>query len=253
MRADFITIFPGFYEGPLRQSLIQKALEKGLVEAHVHNLRDYAAGKHACVDDEPYGGSRGMVFRIEPIARALEAIRQKNLSACVVLPSAQGRLFRQETAAELARVEQLIFVCPRYKGVDERVVETLVDRELCIGDYVIQGGDAAAWVMFEASVRLVEGVVGAEECVETDSFFREPLLEGPQYTRPREFLGSAVPEVLTSGDHGRIAEWRRRRAVEKTLRNRPDLVAGIRSAETLAFVKKIQAEYAAKCEVNAHG
>ena len=227
MRCDFVTIFPGFYDGILREGLVAKAIAGGLVDVGVHNLRDWALDSHASVDDAPYGGGAGMVFKAEPFFRAVSSLAQRGSGEsppAVVLPSAQGVLFCQALAEELSKKRQLVFLCPRYKGVDERVVEALVDYEISLGDYVIQSGDAAAWAVFEATVRLIPGVVGDEESVETDSFFKGALLEGPQYTRPREVEGRRVPDVLLSGDHEAVAAWRKRKAVEKTLKRRPELL-----------------------------
>ncbi|UCF80181.1 MAG: tRNA (guanosine(37)-N1)-methyltransferase TrmD [Acidobacteriota bacterium] len=231
MRCDFVTIFPGFYDGILREGLVAKAIAGGLVDVGVHNLRDWALDPHASVDDAPYGGGAGMVFKAEPFFRAVRSLAQKSQSPpSVVLPSAQGVPFCQALAEELSKKRHLVFLCPRYKGVDERVVEALVDYEISLGDYVIQSGDAAAWAVFEATVRLVPGVVGDEESVETDSFFKDALLEGPQYTRPREVEGRCVPDVLLSGDHEAVAAWRKRKAVEKTLKRRPELLEKTRNA-----------------------
>jgi tRNA (guanine37-N1)-methyltransferase len=232
MRCDFVTIFPGFYDGILREGLVAKAIAGGLVDVGVHNLRDWALDPHASVDDAPYGGGAGMVFKAEPFFRAVRSLAQRGPGEsppAVVLPSAQGVPFCQALAKELSKKRHIVFLCPRYKGVDERVVEALVDYEISLGDYVIQSGDAAAWAVFEATVRLVPGAVGDEESVETDSFFKDALLEGPQYTRPREVEGRRVPDVLLSGNHEAVAAWRKRKAVEKTLKQRPELLEKTRN------------------------
>jgi tRNA (guanine37-N1)-methyltransferase len=227
--------------GPLAESVLGKAQEKGLVRARVVDIRDYAQGKHRITDDTPYGGGAGMVMKPEPLVAAIEAAREALPGATVVLLTPQGRRFDQRKAEELARIERLILVCGRYEGVDERVLR-YVDEELSIGDFVLQGGEVAALAVIEAVARLTPGVLGNEESTRADSFGSEMLLEGPQYTRPPEFRGMAVPEPLLSGDHARIARWRRRQALLRTRERRPDLFARLRlSAEDLRLLEREEA------------
>ena len=219
MRIDVITIFPAILEGPLRASLLGKAIERGVVDVRVHDLRDHTTDRHRQVDDEPFGGGPGMVMKPEPIFRAVESLG----GGRVILLSPAGRRLDQASVRALAQETHLVLICGRYEGVDERVVDGLEAEEVSIGDYVLSGGELPALVVIEAVTRLVPGVVGREESLATESF-EEGVLDHPQYTRPQEFRGMAVPEILLSGDHARIADWRRRAAEEKTKRNRPDLL-----------------------------
>jgi len=221
MRIDVLTIFPAIIEGPLRESLLGKAIEAGILEVRVHDIRDHAMGKHRQVDDEPFGGGPGMVMMAEPVFRAVEALGEGRKR--VILLSPAGRRLDQALVRELAAEPWLVLVSGRYEGVDERVVEELPAEEVSIGDYVLSGGELPALVVIEAVSRLVPGVVGTEESLARESF-EEGLLDHPHYTRPQEYRGIRVPDVLVSGDHGRIEEWRRRAAEEKTQRNRPDLL-----------------------------
>lgn len=220
MKIDVLTIFPGVFESPLRESLLGKAAERGLLDISVHDIRDQATDRHRQVDDEPFGGGPGMVMKPEPIFAAVETIGG---SPRVLLLSPAGRRLDQALARELARESHLLLICGRYEGIDERVVEGLPAEEVSIGDYVLSGGELPALVLIEAVTRLVPGVVGREESLARESF-EDGLLDHPHYTRPREFRGMAVPEVLLSGDHREIEAWRRRAAEEKTRRNRPDLL-----------------------------
>ena len=222
MRFDIITIFPEIFTGYLSGGIIRRAVAEGLLEIHVHDLRDFAAGRHRQVDDRPFGGLEGMVVKPEPVFRAVESLREDG-AAAVYLLSAQGALFSAETARRMARLRRAILICGRYEGVDERVAEHLADEEISIGDYVLTGGEPAAMVVVDAVSRFVPGVVGKTGSVERDSF-NDGLLDYPQYTRPRDFRGFAVPEVLLSGDHAAVEEWRRKKAIEKTARTRPDLL-----------------------------
>jgi tRNA (guanine37-N1)-methyltransferase len=222
MRFDIITIFPEMFAGVFSGGIIKKALEREMVRIAVHDLRDFTEDKHRQVDDRPFGGLEGMVLKPEPIFRAVEAIREDETSR-VYLLSPQGRRLDSALAKELASERQVILICGRYEGVDERVVEHLVDGEISIGDYVLTGGEPAAVVVVDAASRFVPGVVGKEGSVRNDSF-AEGILDFPQYTRPREFRGLEVPQVLFSGDHKKIERWRRKKALEKTVRQRPDLV-----------------------------
>lgn len=221
MRIDILTLFPGMFRGPFEESILKRALERGLLEIQVHNLRDFAAGRHKVVDDYPFGGGPGMVMKPEPIFAAVEAVRREN--SRVILLSPQGRLFRQAIAQELSKLEHLVLLCGHYEGVDERVVDRLVDDELSIGDYVLTGGELAAMVVCDAVARLIPEVLGAEESALEESF-AAGLLEYPHYTRPADFRGLRVPDVLLSGDHARIARWRREESLLRTLRRRPELL-----------------------------
>ncbi len=223
MRFDIITIFPEMFVNIFNGGVVQKALQKGLLEVHVHNLRDYTTDKHLQVDDRPYGGEEGMVFKPEPIYAAVEAIRASP-KAPVYLLSPQGRRFDGRLAAEMAGREQVILICGRYEGVDERIAEGLADDEISIGDYVLTGGELPAMVVVDAAARFVPGVVGKEASVRHDSFV-DGRLDYPHYTRPREFRGLKVPAVLFSGDHKKIEAWRRKKALDKTASRRPDLLA----------------------------
>jgi tRNA (guanine37-N1)-methyltransferase len=221
MRIDVITLFPKLFEEPLRTSLLGKAVEGGRLDVAVHDLRAFGLGKHKSVDDEPYGGGAGMVMRPEPIFDAVDSLRTE--SAHVVLLSARGTRLDQSHVARLASHDHIIFICGRYEGIDERVAEYLADEELSIGDYVLAGGEVAALVVIEAVSRLVPGVLGNVESLASESHSPQGL-EYPQYTRPAEFRGWRVPDVLLSGDHGAIARWRAEQAEAITRRQRPDLM-----------------------------
>ncbi len=218
-----LTIFPEIFESPLRASLLGKAIAAGLVDVRIHDLRAHATDRHRKVDDEPYGGGPGMVMKPEPIFAAVEALGPGPTR--IVLLSPAGRRLDQALVRELAREPWIVLICGRYEGVDERVVEGLGAEEVSIGDYVLSGGELPALVVIEAVARLVPGVVGKEESLARESF-EEGLLDHPHYTRPAEFRGMRVPEVLLSGDHAAIERWRREAAREKTRRNRPDLLGG---------------------------
>jgi tRNA (guanine37-N1)-methyltransferase len=222
MRFDIITIFPEMFASVFSVGIIRKALDKGLVEIEVHDLRDYTRDKHRQVDDRPYGGLEGMVLKPEPVFAAVDAVRREGDSR-VYLLSPQGERFGSAQAEEMASRRQVVLICGRYEGVDERVASHLADGEISVGDYVLSGGEPAAVVIVDAVSRFVAGVVGKEESVRHDSF-AEGILDFPQYTRPREFRGLKVPPVLFSGDHRKIERWRRRQALEKTLEKRPDLL-----------------------------
>jgi tRNA (guanine37-N1)-methyltransferase len=221
MRIDVVTLFPELFDAPLRTSLLGKAVGAGLIQVAVHDLREHGLGKHRSVDDEPYGGGAGMVMRPEPIFSAVEAIRGED--SHVVLLSPRGTKFDHALASRLAGREHIILVCGRYEGVDQRVADHLVDEEISIGDYVLAGGEVAALVVIEVVARLVPGVVGNPDSLLSESH-AAGLLEYPQYTRPAEFRGWKVPEVLVSGDHGAIERWRAEQAEELTRARRPDLL-----------------------------
>jgi tRNA (guanine37-N1)-methyltransferase len=226
MRFDIVTIFPDMFRGVFEYGIVRRAVEAGLAEVYVHNLRDYAQDKHRQVDDRPFGGGAGMVMKPEPIFRAVRDIREKARAqdSFTALLSPQGRLFDQQMAANMATKSHVILICGRYEGVDERVAEHLADDEISIGDYVLSGGEIPAMVIVDAVVRLLPGAVGRDESIRRESFVGG-LLDYPHYTRPADYCGMKVPEVLLSGNHAKIESWRRRKQLEKTLRRRPDLIA----------------------------
>ena len=241
MEVAVLTLFPRLIAGPLAESLLGKAQEKELLRVRVMDIRDFASGRHRVTDDVPYGGGAGMVMKPEPLVAAIEAAREALPGARVVLLSPQGARFDQRKAEELAAVERLVLVCGRYEGIDERVL-AYVDEELSLGDFVLQGGEVAALAVIEAAARLVPGVLGNRESAALESFAGEALLEGPQYTRPPEFRGAGVPEALLSGDHARIARWRRRQALLRTRERRPDLFEKLRlSPEDLRLLEREEA------------
>lgn len=226
MRIDVLTIFPDMFAGPMGESMIGIAQEKGLLDLAVHDIRDWTHDKHRTTDDAPYGGGPGMVMKPEPLFAAVRDVTQRHASAPhVVFLTPVGEVLTQSLAHELAEHERLLFVCGRYEGFDERAL-TLADRLLSIGDYVLTGGELPAMVTIDAVTRLIPGVLGHENST-TDESFAEHLLEYPQYTRPPEFEGLRVPEVLRSGDHARIAAWRREQSLRRTTRLRPDLLSGL--------------------------
>ncbi|MBC7358961.1 MAG: tRNA (guanosine(37)-N1)-methyltransferase TrmD [Desulfacinum sp.] len=219
---DILTIFPGIFESPLRESILGKACQRGILTVRLHNIRDYALDKHQMTDDRPFGGGEGMVMKPEPIVAALEAVSPLGPPPHVVLLSPQGRLFTQDVARRFRTMPRLVLVCGRYEGVDERVAEHFVDEEISIGDFILTGGELAALVIVDAVARLLPGVLGNEASPEAESF-AEPVLEHPHYTRPQDFRGYKVPEVLLSGNHERIRRWRRMQALARTRARRPDL------------------------------
>ncbi len=223
MRIDILTIFPDMFPCVLNTSILKRAQDKGLVEIHVWNLRDWTTDKHQTTDNTPYGGGGGMIMKPEPIFAAVETLLGEE-KAPVILLTPQGRVFNQEMAQALAQQERLLFICGRYEGVDERVREHLVTEEISIGDYVLSGGELAAMVVVDAVVRLLPGALGYERAAAEDSH-ATGLLEGPHYTRPPVFRGWEVPEVLRSGHHARVAQWRRLQSLKRTLERRPDLLA----------------------------
>jgi tRNA (guanine37-N1)-methyltransferase len=223
VRIDALTIFPGIFESPLRESLLGKAIQAGILDVRVHDIRDFTTDRHRQVDDESYGGGPGMVMKPEPVFAAVESLGEGPRR--VILLSPAGRRLNQALARELAKEPWLVLISGRYEGVDERVVEGLPAEEISIGDYVLSGGEIPALVLLEAVTRLVPGVVGSEESLERESF-EEGTLDHPHYTRPSEFRGMRVPDVLLSGNHAEVERWRREAALEKTRRNRPDLLKG---------------------------
>ena len=222
MRIDIVTIFPGIFESPLRESLLGRAIEAGVLDVRVHDLRDSTTDKHRQVDDESYGGGPGMVLKPEPVFAAVESLGAGERRTLLLSPA--GRRLDQDLARELAAEPWLVLICGRYEGVDERVVEGVPAEEVSIGDFVVAGGEVPALVVLEAVTRLVPGVIGREESHERDSFGDEGVLDHPHYTRPAEFRGMRVPDTLLSGNHAEIERWRREAALEKTRRNRPDLL-----------------------------
>ena len=223
MQFDIISVFPKIFESVFKESLIQRAQNTGILKIRNHDLRAYTLDKHKRVDDYPFGGGVGMILMVEPIARALESIKLINPNAYRILLSPSGNPFDQKKARELSKKEGLILVCGRYEGVDHRISEHFVDEELSIGDYVLSGGEIPAMVVVESVARLIPGVVGDSQSIEMESFETD-LLEYPQYTRPREFRGYEVPDVLTSGNQAKILEWQKNQALQKTARIRPDLL-----------------------------
>lgn len=225
MRVDILTLFPGMFPGYLNESILQRAQAADLLSVHVHNIRDYATGKHRVTDEPPFGGGGGMVLKPEPIFAAVEAVVGKEPEAQpdIILLTPQGRVFNQQIAQELAERPWLILLCGRYEGVDERVREHLVTDELSIGDYVLTGGELAAMVVVDAVARLLPGVLGAEGAAESDSH-ATGLLEGPHYTRPENFRGWTVPELLRSGHAANIQRWRREQALRRTWQRRPEML-----------------------------
>ena len=254
MKIEILTIFPDFFRGPLDYGIIRRAREAGLVEIRVHDLRAFAHDRHRTVDDRPFGGGEGMVLKPEPIFECIETMgivpREERKAGMakesVILLSAQGRRFNQAQAAELAQLDRLTLICGRYEGVDERISDFLADREISIGDYVLSGGELGAAVIVDTVTRLIPGAVGNDASTSQESFTAHAELDGegpsstcvsgglldyPHYTRPADFRGMSVPEVLVSGNHDEIRRWRRRRAIEKTLRNRPDLLQAVAISE----------------------
>jgi tRNA (guanine37-N1)-methyltransferase len=274
MKFEIVTIFPDFFRGPLDYGIVRRAREAGLIEVALHDLRAFTRDRHRTVDDRPFGGGEGMVLKPEPLFECVESLKAGDRETraaggareTVVLLSPQGQMFTQAVAQELAGLERVMLICGRYEGVDERVAEALADREISVGDYVLSGGELGAAVIIDTVTRLLPGALGNEASARQESFTAAQELRGvagkesdvpdstcgsgglldyPHYTRPAEFRGMAVPEVLMGGNHEQIRKWRRRKALEKTLRNRPDLLKG----EALSVAdKKVLAELAAEQE-----
>jgi tRNA (guanine37-N1)-methyltransferase len=225
IRFDIITVFPELFAGVLDCGILRRARQSGLVDVRIINLRDFAKDKHRSVDDRPYGGGEGMVFMPGPLFEAIEYCRgtEEGRGSHVVLLTPQGKTWSQESAEEFTRFTHLILICGRYEGVDQRVIDCLVDREISIGDFVLTGGEIPAMVVLDSVVRLIPGALGCPASAVNESF-STGLLDYPQYTRPADFRGQSVPEVLLSGDHARIEKWRKEQALEKTRRARPELV-----------------------------
>ncbi|NVM24335.1 MAG: tRNA (guanosine(37)-N1)-methyltransferase TrmD [Desulfobacterales bacterium] len=230
MRFDILSIFPEMFAPLINYGIIGRAVKGGQIEIHVVNIRDFGEGRHLMTDDKPFGGGDGMVMKPEPIFRALESIPRVKGERKVILLTPQGQLFNQAIARSLTKLKQIVLVCGRYEGVDERVRSTYVDMELSIGDYILSGGELPAMIIVEVVSRLVPGVLGGARSNLEESF-EDYLLEYPQYTRPRVFQGEEVPSVLLSGDHGRIRLWRRTQSLKRTLERRPDLLEKTRLSE----------------------
>jgi tRNA (guanine37-N1)-methyltransferase len=244
VRFTILTLNPGFFEGPLGEGMIRIGREKGIVDVALIQIRDFANDRYGTTDDYPYGGGAGMVMKVDTIARAYESVREAvgGGKPRVLVTSPQGRVFDQAWARELAAEKHLVVVCGRYKGIDERVIPTVEAEEVSIGDYVLSGGEAAALVILDAVTRLQGGVLGHAESAEADSF-SEALLDAPVYTRPEDFRGLKVPDVLLSGNHEQIRIWRRREAIRRTLQKRPDLIRQrVWSAEDRKLLNEIEKE-----------
>jgi len=228
IRFDVLSIFPEMLVSPLSYSLLKKAQEKGLLSINLHDIRNWAEDKHKMTDDAPYGGGCGMVMKVEPVEKALAAVKISSENSLVVLMTPQGETFNQTIAAELAGKKQVIIICGRYEGFDERIREHLADREISIGDYILTGGELPALVLIDAVSRLIPGVLGNEESIVSESF-SSGLLEYPQYTRPAEYKGWKVADVLVSGNHAEIELWRKNESLQRTYKRRPDLLAKIKN------------------------
>lgn len=261
MRFDILTLFPGLFDGVFGESIIARAVEARLVSIHLHNVRDFALDKHHVTDDTPYGGGGGMVMKVEPIMRALEHLLDPNLIARqketglvevpIILLSPAGRLFDQQVARDYQRYERILLICGRYEGVDERLSALAVTDELSIGDYVLSGGEIPAMVVVEAITRLIPGVLGDMRAVIDDSH-ADGLLEYPHYTRPSIYRGLEVPEILRSGDHARVARWRREQALRRTLCRRPELLekAELSEADRRLIESLRQNQTSASCQAH---
>ena len=243
IRFEILSIFPEMFHSPLDFSLLKKAQEKGLIKIMLHDIRDWAKDKHRMTDDAPYGGGCGMVMKVEPVEKALADIRKKRKTKpTVILMTPQGEVFNQKIAEELSRKKRIVIICGRYEGVDERIREHLVDREISIGDYILTGGEMAAMVLIDAVSRLIPDVLGNPQSTQSESFAHN-LLEYPQYTRPSQYKGWVVPDVLLSGNHADIEEWRKTEALRKTCQRRPDLLKKVKlSAQDKKILDKINRE-----------
>ncbi len=231
LRFDILSIFPEMFNSPFESSILKKARDKGLIEINILNIRDFTEDKHRMTDDAPYGGGGGMVMKVEPIDRAINGVPKKGNRVLTILMTPQGEKFTQAAAEDLSRNEQLIIICGHYEGVDERVRQNLVDREISIGDYVLTGGELSAMVVVDAVSRLIPGVLGNSESATVDSF-SSGLIEYPHYTRPAEYRGWTVPEVLLSGHHREIDAWRHRESLRRTRERRPDLLKTAQVSDT---------------------
>jgi tRNA (guanine37-N1)-methyltransferase len=241
IRFDILSVFPEMFHSPFDCSLLKKARDKGLIDIRLHNIREYAEDKHRMTDDAPYGGGGGMVMKVEPVEKALQAVVQDKKRTLVVLLTPQGETFRHRVAEEMAAYEQIVLLCGHYEGFDERIRNYLADREISIGDYVLTGGELSAMVIVDAVSRLIPGVLGNTESAADDSF-ANGLLEYPHYTRPVEYRGWKVPDVLLSGNHREIDLWRRRASLKRTWKRRPDLLETMDlSDEDRAYLQELKA------------
>jgi tRNA (guanine37-N1)-methyltransferase len=239
---EILSIFPEMFASPLNFSLLKKAQERGLLNIHLHDIRNWADDKHKMTDDAPYGGGCGMVMKVEPVEKALNEIRNQETNSTVVLMTPQGEVLNQKIAAELAEKKRIIIICGRYEGVDERIRKHLVEKEISIGDYILTGGELPALVLIDAVSRFIPDVLGNPESTQNESF-SENLLEYPQYTRPAEYKGWTVPDVLLSGNHAEIELWRKRESLKRTYQHRPDLLINMKlSAEDEKILDKIKQE-----------
>jgi tRNA (guanine37-N1)-methyltransferase len=237
---DILTLFPDFFASPLNQSILKRAVAGGIIQVEFINLRNFAFDRHKITDDRPFGGGPGMVLKIEPLVEAINWARKDRPNLRVILLSPQGRLFNQTLAVELAALDNLMLICGHYEGVDDRV-QGYLDDEISLGDFILTGGEIPALVILDAVTRLLPGSLGDEGSAQEDTF-KDNLLKGPQYTRPREFGGFSVPEILLSGDHQRIADWRRQEAVRRTWQRRPDLLEKASlTDQDRSFLKVLQA------------
>ena len=228
MNFHVLTIFPQMFDSPFSSGLISKAVAKGLVKIICHDIREYTTDPHKTVDDYPFGGGAGMLMKPEPIFSAVEDLHSTNMigkNSRIIVMSPQGRMFDNNIAKELTKYDELVLICGRYEGIDERVIQNLADEELSIGNYILNGGELASMVIIDSVSRLIRGVIGSEESILQDSF-SDDLLKYPQYTRPRSFRGFDVPEVLLSGNHKIIEQWRKSKSIERTNQKRPDLIGG---------------------------
>ncbi len=239
MLFDILTIFPDFFASPLGQGVIRRAIDAGIIRVRPVDLRQYTTDRHRTTDDRPYGGGEGMVMKPEPVFRAVTALNAELPRPEVIMLSPRGRLLDQALVRELSKRSRIVLICGRYEGFDERIRKRIVNLEVSIGDYILAGGEVAALVLIEAVARLIPGVLGCGASAQKDSF-SDGLLEYPQYTRPREFMGMEVPEILLSGDHEKIAKWRRRQSLKVTLHRRPDLLDKARlNEEDLNYLKSL--------------
>lgn len=244
MRIDILSLFPAMFAGPFGDSITKRAIAKGILNIHIMNPRDFAEGKHKQMDDTPYGGGSGMVIKPEPMFKAVRFIKETTnyQKRRVLLMSPEGAVFNQAKAKELAEYDQLIFICGHYEGFDARITENLADEIISIGDFVLTGGELPAMMITDAVSRMLPEVLGSSESAPTDSFYNG-LLEHPQYTKPREFEGMKVPDVLVSGDHAKIAQWRREKSLEVTLKNRPDLLEKAQLSEKdRSYLEQLQSK-----------
>lgn len=243
MKFDIITIFPRIFDAYLSEGILRRASERGIIDVRVHNLRDHTSDKHKTVDDYPYGGGPGMVMKPEPFFSAVKSVKEDGIDTLTVMVSPQGRVFDQALAVALSKeTRRLLFLCGRYEAIDERVRDSLVDEEISVGDYILTGGELPALVIIDAVVRLLPGALGDEYSAKEESF-SWGLLDYPHYTRPPEFDGMKVPDVLVSGNHREIARWRRKEALRRTLRRRPELIGNASLAdEDMTLISEIKEE-----------